>query len=416
MTRALIAALFLAGCAASAQPTNAPPANPHVNVQALMPLHPLYGTLAQYDRQMKALRATLHTPEFQHAGGDIDASTAALRSDIDAAAASVSALVARKAGTYAARQDAAVSALLANADVSAPTSADVRARLQQAYEDEYTRLRSAADRDMASYQNALVVEQRRAYAAFVQSVQRHTQQAYASRAQELREKEATLLLDLARKQSAQRTVLHTKLQTLSLRPERRKQYQAQLDALQRSEERQLAGLHASNQAILSAYRGQLLTKADRDIAQTAAELQARTGANLAARRDVLAAQRAAAAGRLPVNGPAPHASPGAPASLRAEVEALRQNGRNDFRASADATLAAYRGARDDLSNRFSALRDSDSASAKATQEQIAQLQRDREALFLQIRTQIESAAYKEAERCRCTNVTAAVRRELATLP
>jgi hypothetical protein len=384
-------------------------------MRTLLPAHPLYKTLAQYDRQIKALRATLYTREFQHAGSDIDASIASLRSDINAAAASINTLVTQKAGTYAARQDAAVSALLANAGAPAPSSSDVRAHLRQAYQAEYAQLRSGADRDMAAYESALRNQQSQAYSAFVHSVQVHTQQAYSARAQELREQEATLLLDLARKHSAQRMQLRTKMQTLYLRPEQRAKYQQQLQALQRSEERALASLQARDSGILAAYRRQLVAQADSDIAKTAAELQSRTAANLAARRDVLAAQRAAAAQNLPVSAPRPHASPGAPGDLRAEVGALRARGRSDFLTAAQSTVSSYTAARDDLTHRFSALRDSDSASAKATQDQIAQLQRDREALYIQMTTQISQAATKEAQRCGCTNVTAAVRKDLQAL-
>jgi hypothetical protein len=401
--------LVLAGCAANAQ---TPP--PQVDVRALLPAHPLYKTLAQYDREIKALRATLYTREFQHAGNDIDASIAALRSDIDAAAASINTLVARKADDYARRQDAAVSALLANANASAPSSADVRAHVEQAYEAEYAQLRNGADTDMASYERALREQQSQAYSAFVQSVQNHTQQAYNARAQELREQEATLLLNLARQQSAQRLQLRAKLQTLYLRPDQKAAYRKQLDALQAREDRALSALRSRNSGILAAYREKLLAQADSDIARTAAEMQSRTAANLAARRDVLAAQRTAAAQHLPV-GPQPHASPGAPADLKAEVSALRAKGRSDFVSAAQNTVLAYDRARDDLTNRFTALRDSDSSSAKTTQDQIAQLQRDRDALYVQMTTQISDDAKKEAQRCGCTNVTAAVRKDLQSL-
>jgi hypothetical protein len=410
MKRLLITVVFLAGCAASAQP-----APPSVDARALLPSHPLYGTLAQYDREIKALRATLYTREFRHAGNDIDASIAALRSDVNAASANINTLVAKKADAYAARQDAAVSALLADANSTAPSSSDVRAHLQQAYEAEYAQLRSGADRDMASYQSALEAQQRQAYSAFVQSVQDHTQQAYSARAQELREQESNLLLDMARKQATQRMQIRAKLQTLYLRPGQRAKYQAQLRALQQSEERALAALHARNAGILATYRAKLLAQADSDIAKTAAELQARTAANLAARRDVLAAQRAAASGTLPVAAPRTHASPGTPADLRAEVAALRNRGRNDFLSAAQNTVGAYSAARDDLTNRFVALRDADKESTKTTEAQIAALQRDRDALYLQMTTQIADDAKKESQRCGCTNVTQAVRRDLQGL-
>lgn len=411
-----VLALVLAGCAANAQPLdNAATPRTNLNMRALLPLHPLYKTLAQYDRQIKALRATLYTREFQHAGNDIDASIAALRRDIDAEASNINTLVAQKADAYGARQDAAVSALLASANAPAPSTSQVRAHLQQAYEAEYAQLRNGADRDMAAYESALRSQQRQAYTAFVKSVQDHTQQAYSARAQELREQESTLLLNLARKHATQRMQLRAKLQTLYLRPEQRSAIRNQLHALQSGESRQLAALQARDAGTLAAYREKLLTQADSDIAKTAVELQSRSAANLAARRDVLAAQRSAAARSLPVNAPRPNASPGAPADLRSQVAAIRNRGRSDFLASAQSTVSAYSSARDDLATRFAALRDSNSASARTTQDQIAQLQQDRDALYRSMTAQISQAAYTEAQRCGCTNVTAAVRKDLQTL-
>lgn len=408
--------LVLAGCVANAatggpfdklRMTGGAP-----DVRAMMREHPLYSTLTQYDRQINALRATLHTPEFQHAGADIDASTLALRNEIDGAARAINTLVAQKADAYAARQDAAVSTLLANANAPAPTSSDVRARLQRAYEDEYARLRSGADSDMAAYEQALRSQQQSAYSAFVDSQQRHVQQAYAARAQELREKESTLLLDLARKHADRRTQLRAKLQTLYLRPEQRHALQAELAALEQSEDRAVAALRATDSRTLAAYRSQVLAQADRDIAETASELESRTAANLAARRDVLAAQRAAAAEHLPLNAPAPRASPGAPKDLRGEVAAMRQRGGDDFRTAASSEVAAYNTAKSDLSQRFSALRDEDSASVKATETQISQLQHDRDALYAQISAQTADAINRERAKCKCTDVTAAVRQDL----
>ena len=50
---------------------------------ALLPAHPLYGTLRQYDRQIAALSRTLHAAAFQNSGSRIDASIAALRRDAE---------------------------------------------------------------------------------------------------------------------------------------------------------------------------------------------------------------------------------------------------------------------------------------------------------------------------------------------
>jgi hypothetical protein len=268
---------------------------------------------------------------------------------------------------------------------------------------------------METYRSALLAQQRAAYSAFVQSVQNRTQQAYAARAQELREQESGLLLDLARRHSAQRMQLRAKLQTLYLRPEERVKYRAQLRALQHDEDTRLSALRARDAQTLAQYRASLLARADTDVAKTSAELAARTAANLAERRDVLAAQQAMTASRLPVNASSPRASATPPVDLGARVAALRRNGRGDFQAAADATLTAYHSAEGGLAERLGTLREEDRASANATLRQISQLQRDREALYREILSQIAEAERRERARCGCADVTAAVRNDLQSL-
>lgn len=409
----LCAALVLGGCAANAQPI-AQPLSP-AEVRTLLPAHPLYGTLAQYDRQIAALRATLHTPQFAHASGDIDASISGLRSDLNAAAARINALVERRADAYAARVDAAASAILAGADASAPSQADVRAQVQRAYQAEYAQLRSGANHDMEAYRQALLAQQQHAYGEFLHSVQNRTQQAYAARAQELREQESALLLNLSRTHSAQRLQLQAKLQTLYLRPEQRAAYRARLQTLQRSEDAKVAALRRRDAGTLARYRDDLLAQADSAIAKMSAELTARTAANLAARRDVLAAQHAASAARLPSGAASSSASMPPTADLRARVSSLRENARKDFTATADATLSAYAGAQSDLAGRFGTLRDADRESGSAALAQIEQLRRDRDSLYREISSQIAEAERTERSRCRCENVTDAVRKDLQSL-
>ena len=382
---------------------------------ALLPAHPLYGTLRQYDRQIAALSSTLHAAAFQNSGSRIDASIAALRRQSDSAAAATQNLAAAKADAFAARQDAAVNAVLAGANAPAPSESTVRAHVQQAYGEQKTALRRGAARDMTAYRAALESAEHRAYDAFVRSAADAAQRAYSARAQELRENESALLLQLARAHSGERMELRAKLQTLYLRPEVRKRYEARVHALEAAEQRAVAALRARDARTLSAYRAVLSTQTDKDLEKTSAELRARTAANLAARSRVLAAQRAEPA-QLPAPAPLPAASPGAPADVRAEAAALRRNGGSGLKARAQRIAAAYGAAKSDLSARFGALRDANAQSDRSTREQIAQLQRDRAALRDLMERQIAGAAEKEARRCSCTGVQAAVRRDLQSLP
>lgn len=369
-----LAAVLLAGCAASAAPMQRNP------VPALSPSdrRALQGVLAQYDRQIAALRLTLNTPAFGNSTRDVDADIAALREVVSASSNAVQTLIARKAGAYAAREDNAVSAVLAAASASAPSTADVQQRLETDYRAEYARLRAGAQSDMKDYQSALFSEQQHAYGTFVRSIQNRTTQAYAHRDAELREKESALMLELARRDAPQRLQLRAKLTTLALNSSENAAIRAQLGAIQAREDRVLAQQQASDARVLGAYRDRLLAKADSDVAAMSAQLQARTQANLAQRRDVLTAQRNAPS-NLALGRAGAAASPANP-DLRARVAAMRSAGAQAFQNDAAATVAAYTSAGDDLSGRFSAVRDHDRSSAQSTLAAIAQLRRDRAAL------------------------------------
>ena len=375
MMKRLLCVLFLAGCAANAQTVQQP-----IDMHALRS-NPLYPTLAQYDRQIAALRATLHSSDFARTGPDMDAAAASLQREVDVAASQIQSVVARSAGSFAQRQDNAVSAILAAANASAPSNESVRRSLEQAYRAQYARLRSGAAASMAAYRDALNAQQNDAYRAYVRSVQNRVQQAYYGRAAEMRERESALALDLARRNAGERLMLRARLQTLYLRPEVRHEMQARLAALQSKEDRAVGSQRGIDQGILNAYRAQLLAQANADIAKMAMQLQQRTAANLAARRDVYVAQTAGAQG---LQFPAARKNPPPGPDLRSQIAALRVSRRDEFRANADAALAAYQTARSDISARFVALREQDSASVKLVYDQIAQLERDRKALYAQL--------------------------------
>lgn len=370
----LAAVLLLCGCAAGAAATSEPAVHPSIGSAGR---HGVQIALAEYDRQIAALRATLHTPEFSNSTRDIDASIAALRSEVSATSARVQSAIAQKAASYAAREDAAVSALLAQSDAPAPSRQQVAQRLERDYQREYAQLRSGAQGDMNSYQTALLDQQRRAYATFVAAVQNRTEQAYAHRAQELRENESALLLDLARQDAPQRLTLRARLTTLAMSGAQRATIIAQLNAIQAREDRIVAALRARNAVTLNAYRDRLLAQSNADLARMAAQLQARTQANLAQRRDLLAAQRAPAAG-LPLGSDRPAAPAGD--DVRARVAALRAQGAQAFQSDAQVTVDAYTSAGNDVAARFSAVRGQDVASSQITLAAIARLQRDRAAL------------------------------------
>jgi hypothetical protein len=361
---AIVFVTLLAGCAAQAA---GPPAS--VDLNALVRAHPLYGTLAQYDRQIAALRATLRVPEFARK----DRAFANARRGVTATLTDTAARTQR----IAALPTPDVRSLQPGAGIAAPSESSVRADMQQTYSTQAAQLHADARAAMERYRTQLLAQQNAAYANYVRAMHERVQQAYVSREQQLYEKESTLALDLAKGDMGKRLAIRTKLQTLILTPEQRHTLQAQMDAIQAHEDAIVARQHRRDQAALAAFLKPLQAKADADIGRMRTDLQKRTDANLAARERVLAAQNAAG-GRLDLGRAA--AAPSGHANMQAQLSALLST------PAADPN--AFLAARDDLAKRFSDLQTADNEATRSTQDEIATLERRRSQLYSDIVSQI----------------------------
>ncbi len=379
--------LLLAGCMASAQTRPA-----SVNVGALLPKDPLYGTLAQYDRQIAVLQSTLHT-RFANSGAQIDNASAAIRHDLNTVAARYGRVTQNLAKSKPSTN------IFADGSNGAPSAGAIETNIQNAYATQHADLAGAAQRDMAQYRATLLAQQQLAYTTFVTAVNDRTQEAYNQRAQELRERVSTLLLDLARRDAPQRLMLRAKLQTLALSADVRQRLQARLAVLQQHDISAANAMRRQNATILAAYAAQLRVRGENDIAKMSADLQVRTNANLVARERVLAAQTSTA-GSLQL--PSSMAHRGSMADMQAQYSALVN--------APPADTAPITNARDDLTNRFHALHDADATNTQSVESQIASLRHDREAVRKRMVAQIMNEAQRIARSRGFSQVTASTHR------
>jgi hypothetical protein len=362
-TFGLLLIVLLGGCAAQAA---GPAAS--VDINALVKAHPLYGTLAQYDRQIAVLRNSLHAPAFAYRNQAFINAARGVGDTLDRAAARAKAIEAMPSPDVRSLQE--------SGNVSAPSESQVRSDMQQTYAQQSSQLQAAAQRDMERYRATLLAQQDTAFANYVRAVQARVQQAYNARKQELYEKESTLALDLAKADAGQRLSIRTKLQTLRLDSDRRHALLAQLAAIQAREDAVVAKQRARDRTILAAFVPPLQARADADIARMRGDLQRRTAANLAARERVLAAQRASAM-RLNL---------GAPAGV--SNNANTGGDLNAVLAARPADPGAFTAARDDLARHFANVRGADDSATRSTYAQIADLQHVRAQLYTDIISQI----------------------------
>ncbi|MBV9719933.1 MAG: hypothetical protein JOZ77_11480 [Candidatus Eremiobacteraeota bacterium] len=322
-----------------------------VDLPRLIAIHPLHAILSQYDREIVALRSTQRI--------------LALRSPALSA----------QAGAHAIQSDAATGALRADAIGNRDVSRD-RAQ-ENAALDSLLRQRQDPARGAAVSTSQLVAETNANLRAYRASLLERMERAYAARAQQLREKEATLVFDLQRRDAGRRLLLRLKIDDLHSTASRRASLQSQLRQLYAIEMRTVAQARMADNGALAAYRIQLERNAGADEDVLDAQLRAKAQANYGMLRRIF--NERAASESLP---------------SVSQLVALR-SGRSAV--NPDSSISgAMRTASNDLSLRFAHAADADSHSQRDTSSQLHTLQADRVALYREIVAQIRSVAFSLA--------------------
>lgn len=320
-----------------------------VDVQKLVAQHPLYPVLAQYDREIAAMRSTERVTGL------------------------------RTIATAVANDAARMRASTANADrraqaMSAPNGSAYRSR-EQAYLSGMQSQRIPND-DAASFRTGASQSGKATLAAYRAAMAQRTQRALAARAQQLREKESTLAFDLEKSHAGQRLVLTTKLRNLHLDTTQRAALQGKLDALDASVASAVAVRRHSDDAVLSAYGAQLRAQESADDTRMGETVARSTKANVARRANVRE-------------------------SLPPESAALRGY---DPATGASNVGTAIANAGRDLDGRFAQLQSVERSSRADTDLRIASLQAARQRLYDAIVTQIRNDASRLARQRNMTGV------------
>jgi hypothetical protein len=349
----LLASLLLAAASIGAGPQNAGTVG-FIDLPRLIATHPLHRVLAQYDREIAALRSTRTLAAVRDPGTQAQAGAAALRTTAADAQARVQSIAASSAVEYREREPDALAALLASRD--------------------------AGSSEMTAYRNDLTQATTANLRLYEDGIAQRNQRAYAARAQQLRESELGLAFDLARRDADRRFALTLKLENLHLDAQTRAQLEAQLNALNAAQARALAAMRRADAAELASYRETMERSGASAVAQMTATLRSNAAANGALRSQVLRAE--------------PNAS-----TMLAELASQAARFRASYRAPSDAgALSAGLGrASGDLSQRFAKLSQTDQRSRRDTAAQIAALQANRAALYRALAAQIVRAAQRLAQ-------------------
>jgi Skp family chaperone for outer membrane proteins len=319
----------------------------YVDVARAVAAHPFHPVLAQYDREIAALRGTLEALPSGDPTAQAQRGAAALARGTDSAQTRLQAMGGSSGGDDRSRERTALTSV----------------RTSQ----------RAADRAMATYSAELVRETRASVESYRRSIAERNARALAARRQQLHERELTLAFDLARAHAGKRLTLRLKLDHLHLDGTDRRRLGRELAALNADESRAVAAMRRTDAGVLAAYERELERDGAAENARMAAQLRANATANLALRRRVLRA------------GP----SAGAP-DLSTQAASFAAS----YRSEADARTVAdsLRAASDDVSKRFALLAASDRASRDETVRRIRALRADRNSLYQSILARIRRAS------------------------
>lgn len=339
--------LLLAGALASV--TQARAANVgFVDLPRVVATHPLHGVLAQYDREIAALRNTENLAGLRDPEHSAAQAATSLQADAATAASRAAAIGRRNPSADVARERQSVAALL---------------RLQQ-----------VADRERAASQKQLVVETNANLRAYSGGIAEGTERAYAAREQQLREKESTFAYFLERRDAGKQLVLRLKLDDLHLSAVRRAHLQASLAELNVNELRAVDTLRRSDANELAAYRAQLERAESSSAGAMDVQLRAKSQANGAILQRVFNEQ-AGSIGAFSL-----------PSRLAAFSKTYAPS------SSAQSIVVGMRSGSRDVAVRFEGAAKADAQSKRALAAQLASLQADRAALYRSIVAEIGTAA------------------------
>lgn len=381
-----------AGCAKKTVDVNSPQIRGvgYVRLDDVLKKHPLYGQLDRLNSDIDALDMKALGPGPAASGADIARETVQLNRELNEARNNTNRILKQKQNDYAQRENAAIRAALSASGESAPTGSQIENNVQNAYRAQAAQVSAQAERDLATYRQSVVAQDRAAVEALGKSLSERADRRYRAKAEEISAAESAYSLELASKDSAERLSLRTKLSNLALDDATRNETKAKLSALERREADAVASMRNRDTATLGAFRAQLRAQTNADVAKQVGAIRAQTAAKLQARQSTARSQVASQIARVlpPAANPAP-ASANISAATRTRLAHIDKDFKTRFQSDVKSTVADFNRTRDDLQRRFNQLHGVDVGSTGRMQKQLVDLRRQRDQLYGQMVGQIK---------------------------
>lgn len=389
----LLVAFTLSACARQPQPGDPNVRGiGYVRIQAAIKKHPLYPQLSQLQDSIDALNLkSLGAAAVPRTAAQIAKETQELNRELKAAQQRANTLLRQKQMDYARREEAAIHAALAAAGQGTNGNAPVAA-MQNVTAQQAQQVTEQANADFQAYQQSVIAQDNAAVRQISAQLEERANAAYRQKGTQLQEKESQLSLELSQQDASKRLDLRMKLGNLALPDPQRKQYRDELAAIDAREAKVVDAQRKRDQQELAAYQKQLRAQTAQQTAAQVAKIHAETQAKLQARHNEVSQQ---VASKLQGLQPAPIPS-NLPAATREKIAQIDKQFKAQFRADAQKTIDDYQSTKVNLDAQYAALQGADGVATGAANEQIAELQRQRDDLYNKMVDQVKRDAGKVA--------------------
>jgi hypothetical protein len=359
-------------------------------MDVLLKAHPLYSELVRLDDDVAVLELQGAGAAAHRSGERIAQETQAMRGDLQSAQERTQKELAEKRSAYIKRENAAITRIFAQSEVSAQSADAVEEQIALSSREQVENVGEQARKSFQEYRLRMIAQSDAALASVRQALLDRAARAYRRQEDAYAQQEAAFTLEQERKDAIERLLLRAELADLALDKQAKAQTQARLDALGKKEADDLKALHDRDRAALALYREQLRDRTRKQEAEEEREMRARTNAKLS---DYARQMQIEVLGQLRTVAPPPRL-PAVPAgalppALREKLDALRKRYQAAYTEDAEQTVREFAKTREQLSARFERLAGIDAAAQENARKEIEGLRRQREDLYGQMVAQID---------------------------
>lgn len=401
---AVLAMLALAGCARQSGGPLATvfhgSAVGYVDLDKVVQTHPLHGELQALEGQIEVLNAQAISAPQAVTAQQRDAA-AALERELQTAAASFEQELAKRRAFYQQQAQEAMAQIQASALGVTPEPGGVIGGMQQQFGTQMKQLQAAGAKTFAAYRSALFKEDTDHLKSVQQLLASDVRAKVRAKSGQLAAKETSYQVQLAHTDQDQRLNLKAKLENLSLTPQERSQYAAQLQDIETREEYLSNQLKTKDNAELTAYEDALQKDATNRFNAERSATEKNTQAKLAARQNELTTQFRQQAASLGGKFNQQLADANTLLAKNPKVQQQFQDVQNQtqakYEADASQAMTAYRETRKTLVERYSAIAHMQFQDDQAIQAQIDGIAAQRRDLYGRIIDQVQDKVREIAQ-------------------